>query len=457
MPTRSMNRALKIERAISRAMLPLVVLLAGLVLMDLLGTAIAVLTGAHAGGLLALLPAPLDRVVSPPPIALWTPPGLAGIGALTLAVALGQYGAVRVGAPRLGALALLLALALPLVAWNPLALGVIAGQAVLLTLSRDGRGSETLTQAVRLIGLIAAVLVTWTTAPAMVVSLVAVALAPAALVAVSQPAPRDAVSKEPQAAAPSAPEPEPAPAPETRTEAAPPSEPASPPPSAPASGAPDAEPVAEPEAPAEPTQPAAVFVEPETFADPEAFVEPDTLGEPKTVSERKTFADPETFAEPDIRPTTPDAPGPFGTDPVAALAHLTPAPALVEAARAALAQGEVPLLALVRLDGLAGIAEHLGVQGGEALFAEATGRIAGALPVGSTLTWFGDETFAALLPASAAEDIDELMALLATPFATDLVVEGRAVSMEDALHVDAMALDADILAELDRWAGTAPG
>ncbi|WP_211369085.1 hypothetical protein [Roseospira navarrensis] len=379
---------------IAGAVMSLLVLLAGLVLIDMLGEAVAALAGAFGGGgLMGMLPPPLDRMMLPPPGLLWTPPGLAGIGVLALTVSVGLYGSVQAGTARLGALALLLAVALPLVAWNPLALGVIGAQALLLAFDRTGRATETLAQIARLCGMVVALLVSWSTPAALAVSLIAVALAPSAMVTLSRTVP-----------------------------------------GAPArAAAPDAEP------------------EPEPEADPEPQPEPEPAPAPA----------PEPPAVPD-HPATPDAPdrtapGPFGHDPVAGLSHLTPAATLAATARAALAGGETPLLVLARLDGLAGIAEHLGAAGGEALFSEATARLAAALPAGSTLSWVGDETFGALMPDAGTTDLDGLMAALAAPFASEMVIEGRAISMEDALHVDAMVVDPDALVELDRWAGAAPG
>ncbi|MBB4285346.1 hypothetical protein [Roseospira goensis] len=359
-----------------------------LALVDLLGEAVAARAGAFGGGgVLAALPDPVGRWLSPPPYALLSPVGLAGFGGLALVAALSGIGASRLGARRGAGLLALLGLIAPLAIWNPLAIAVMGGQALVLAAGRGGAGADdpartrAAAQAARVLGLTAAVLLTWTTPPALVVTLVAVALAPTALEALSAPvagtATEDASSRS-GAAVPAAP------------------------------------------APAAPPALAAVAVAPEP---------------------------------------TPDAgAGPFGHDPVAALEHLAPASALVEAARAALARGEVPIVAVVRLDGLAGIAEHLGVRGGEALFAESTERLAAALPDDGMLSWMGDETFAALLPAAGCPDLGVLGETLAAPFTEDLIVDHRPISMEDAVHVDAMALDQAALADLASLAKAgAPG
>jgi GGDEF domain-containing protein len=116
-----------------------------------------------------------------------------------------------------------------------------------------------------------------------------------------------------------------------------------------------------------------------------------------------------------------------------------------------LADGRPAVLAVVRMDGLAGIAEHLGAEGGERLFAVATERLAAALPDDASLSWFGDETFVALLPVSRAEDLADLGVRLAAPFAEVLMVDGRPISMEDAIHADAVALDEETLTSVTAW------
>jgi len=393
-------------------MLPLAVFLTGLILVDLLGVTVAALTGSFGGGgLLAQVPPPLGHMLSPPPAVMVSPMGLAFLGFLTVALAVSLYGAARSGAARLAALTLLLALALPLMVWHPPALGIIGLQALLLAFSNGSGRDDAFTQAVRLIGLVLAVLITWTSPSALVIALIAVALAPSALLAVSIPASA-----------------------KTATETA--------------AFAPTAA---------------------RDRADEPAFkpdLVPDGVTSPDTSTGTATL-DPAAFDTPE--PTLARSPeadqglhselGVFGQDPVAALAHLTPAAALVERARTALieeSENSTPLLAMVRLDGLAGIAEHLGVGGGEALFAEATTRLDEALPPGGMLSWLGDETFVALMVAAASEDLDSVVAALAAPFASEILVNDRSVSMEDAFHADVVVLDPDILEDLAHWARSAP-
>jgi GGDEF domain-containing protein len=410
-----------------RVVLPLAVFLAGLPLFDMVGEMVLALSGGTSGpgGLLAgELPVPQDAWVTITAFG-WLPgPNMILLTGFVLSLAVTLFGAALAGAARFGALALLLAMALPLVAWSPAALGVIGGQAILLLLDRGGRRSEALHQIVRLIGMLLVLLLTWPALPALVVSLIAVALAPSAMLTVSRPT--------------SQPAPAAVPASERSTGETAPVRPAEAPE--------DTGPVASAPghlAPAE--TPDAGFEALEPSPDPAH----------PTLVEFAPEPEPEPMPEPD-GPQAP-RPGPFGHDPVAALAQLTPAPDLVEAARAALGDGGTALLVMARLDGLAGIAEHLGVEGGAALFAEATARLECALPPGGLLSWLGDETFAALLPAGSWSDPDALVAALAAPFAAEMHVDGRAVSMEDALHVDVLALDTETLIELIRWADAAPG
>jgi len=404
---------------LARSVLTMAVFLTALVLVDLLGGAVAALTGSFgSGGLLAQAPPPLGHMLSPPPAAMATPIGLALLGFLTVALAVSLYGATRSGASRLGALALLLALALPLMVWHPPALGIIGLQALLLAFSSGSSRGDAFAQVVRLIGLVLVVLITWTTPSALVVSLIAVALAPSALLAVSIPSSASAeTAAEAMTFAP--------------TEALD------------RAGEPAIEQDLVPDRVASPDPSTGVAT-----LDP-ATLEPVTLGAPDSGLAQPPQVDQDSRPEPGV----------FGHDPVAALAHLTPASALVERARTALieeSEASPPLLAMVRLDGLAGIAEHLDVGGGEALFAEATARLDQALPPGSMLSWLGDETFAALMVATASEDLDHVVAALATPFASEILVNGRPVSMEDAFHADVVVLDPEILEELTRWARSAP-
>jgi len=302
---------------------------------------------------------------------------LAGVAAV------GGYAAARLGAARLGAAGALLGVTLPLMVWNPLGLVILGGQSLVLLVDRTPQGSAAITQAARVLGLCAAVLVSGGAVSPLVVTLLAAALAPSALVALSAPVREPAAEPVAREDAPPPPAPTPTPAAESA-----------------------------------PAPPPAPTPDPETAPAPK----PDTA-----------------------------TPGLFGPDPVAALAHLTPAPALVEAARTALANAQPAVLALVRMDGLAGIAEHLGTEGGETLFAAATERLAAALPQAGTLSWVGDETFVALVPVAQADDVADLGPRLAAPFAEDLIVDGRPISMEDALHVEALMLDAETLEELAGW------
>lgn len=393
--------------------LPLVTGLMVLALLDLLGAAMAAHLGAHIGGLsavgvLGLLPAPLDGWLSPSPVVLRTTGGLFLLAGLALACALASLACSRIGADRLGGLAGLTGVSVALAVWSPLGLTILGGQAVLVGLvgrtAADPRTGAVIGMA-RLLGLAAAVLTAGPAVPGLVVTLLAAALAPDALAALRR-APTDPSRQEREA--------------ETETET-------------------------------------------ETRADPSAIpadlgwarastpVDPPTTpapapprSEPAPVSDQAPDPDPEAAAPP------PSA-GLFGHDPVSALAHLTPAETLVSAARAALAKGETSLLVVARLDGLAGIAEHLGVGGGEALFATATERLASALPADSLLAWIGDETFAALITDSGTIDLEALCDSLAAPFAEHLMVAGRPISMEDALHVDATALNTETFEELARW------
>ncbi len=357
--------------------------LAMLALVDLLGEAVAGHAGAFGGGgLMASLPGELGRWLVPPPQVLWSTTGLVGLGALAaLAAALSAL-AARLGAARpSAALVLLVGLVGPLSIWNPLGLFVLAGQAMglaVIAMARGAPGGRAGEETARILGLAAAVLLTLTTPPALVVTLLAVALAPGLLAALTAPAEGRAAVLAPGPDGASGP---------ARDGALPP---ASSPASSPAlSSAPPA--------------------------------------------------------------------GPFGPDPVAAHDHLMPAIDLIAQGRAALRSGTGPVLLVARLDGLAGIAGHLGAAGGAALFTEASGRLAGALPADCRLAWIGDETFAALLPAATAADLETLELRMAEPFAMDLHVDGRTVSMEDALHIDATTLDAALLDELARQAGLQPG
>lgn len=383
--------------------LSVLVFVAGLALFDMIGEMVLALSSTNGPG--GFLREVLGGILSPPrdgwltvTATGWLPgPNMVLMTALVLALGLGLSGAALAGATRLGALALLLALGVPLVAWSPLALGVIGAQAMFLLLDRGGRGSEALLQMVRLVGMLTVVVLLWSVPAALAVSLIAVALAPSAMLTLSRPlaAPRWAAPQQTTEA-------------DTAADDAPPS--LAPLVDGPADLAPSVD------------QPAPVGVDAPT----------------------------QTGAA----PSHPS--GPFGDDPVASLSQLTPAAALMSTARSALAAGEAAVLVLVRLDGLAGIAEHLGIVGGEALFAQATARLEAALPAGSLLSWMGDETFTALMPADAVDDPEALLAALAAPFSADLVVDGRAVSMEDALHVDVLSLTDDTLSELARWADAAP-
>lgn len=389
-----------------------------LVLVDLLGAVVAGHAGVMGGGgLLAVLPAPLGTWLAPPPTQLGNPVGLAALAALALLVASCGHGVARGDVARAAGTLDLAALLAVGVAWAPLAGAVVGGQALFMALAgwiNRGRGPEGgalvpgVTQAARLLGLVAAILLVATPPPALAVTMLVAALAPWALARLL-----------------------------FGRVAAPPVR---------ACRGPEAVPVGGPVA-APPPPPPAMVPEEDAAWDPA----------PVAVVEAPSLA----------RPVPAPAVGPFGADPAADVAHLVSAAALGQAASAALEGGGGAILAVIRVDGLAGIAEHLGATGGGILFTETSGRLAEALPDSALLAWMGDETFAALVPVAdtgsgaARADVDDVLGGLghglAAPFAAEMIVEGRSISMEDAIHVEATALQGEMLPDLVQWAGAAPG
>jgi len=396
-----------------------------LLVVDGLGTVVAGHAGAlGGGGFLAALPSPLGTLLAPPPTVLGGPVGLTALATLAFGVAACGHGVARGDVARFaGALDVVALLAVGVV-WAPWMGAVVGGQALFLALAgwfNRGRGPHGgalvpgVTQAARLLGLVAATLLVSTTPPALVVALLVAALAPWALARLMfgrVAAPPVWARRGPEAPAVEAPVDGPAGA------------------SAEASSA---------------TAPVEAVLDPQT-----ALVE----------APAEIPAGPAPASR-----TTEPAIGPFGADPAAAVAHLVPATRLVQAASGALESGGGAILAVIRVDGLAGIAEHLGASGGGTLFAQTSGRLAEALPDAALLAWMGDETFAALVPVpgdggAAATDVDSVLGALgeglASPFAAEMIVEGRSISMEDAVHVEAMALQGEMLPDLVQWAGTAP-
>lgn len=379
-----MTRPLAPPRMAGLAALAAMIALALPILMDLLGGAVTDLTDTiPAAGLL--------RGLVPWPAWPLSPPGLATLTGLIVATALGWLGTARLGARRLGGLAVLIGLTVSLAAWAPLVLPVMGFQALALLFDRSPEGARTLPMVTRLLGVVAAILLTGHSPPAMTVAVVCAALAPDALATLARPLARQPDGTEQTST--------------TGTQA---------PPSA-------------------------------------SEIEAEAATAPPAARESSGAAGSSPTAIVDATPPAEAHAGPhalFGTDPVTALAHLTPADHLLETARDILADGRTPIVAVLRLDGLTGIAEHLGVGGGEDLFAVATERLAQALPADGVLSWLGDETFAALLPSATANDMEALETALTAPFIDDMIIDGRPISMEDALHVDAAVVDEAILDEL---------
>jgi len=403
-----------------------------LIVVDLLGQVAAGHAGAFGGvGLLAALPVSVGVWLSLPPMLLIGSTGLAVVAGLAAVVMACGHGVARGDVARFaGGLDLLAVLAAGVV-WSPMVAAVIGAQAVFLALAcwiNRGRGPQGgsvvpgVTQATRILGVVAAIWLGSTTPPALAVSLVVVALAPWALVRlmfgrvvappVRSSAPAQAeVSEEAESVD------------EAET------------PTLEGGGAPDL-------AAGEPED---VWIRPVGLPTPSEVVDPAVV----SVSEV---------------PAAPSGAGPFGVDPLADTAHLAPGSRLIDSARDALESGGGAILAVIRVDGLAGIAEHLGETGGGALFAQTSERLAEALPETAHLAWVGDETFAALVPVvgeSASGDMDSLLGSLgdglAAPFAAEMVVEGRAISMEDAIHVEVTVLQAEMLPDLEHWVAATPG
>ncbi|MBB4264720.1 hypothetical protein [Roseospira visakhapatnamensis] len=415
-----------------------------LVLVDLLGMVVAGHAGAFGGGgLLGMLPPPVGSWLAPPPMLLVAPEGHAALAALAVLVAACGHGVARGDAARMaGALDLVAVLAVGVI-WAPVVGAVVAGQGAFLALAgwiNRGRGPgggamvPGVTQAARLLGVCAAVLLVDTTPPALMVALVVAGLAPWALARLlfGRDAAPPVRARRRSASTPDAP-----------------------------SGEPDDRPTAP-----DPEEAATVDGLVDPVADDDRLLDPvgdagAEVGDEVGDEGADRMVDPDADRlPPRVVPMAPVT-GPFGADAVAETADLVPATDLPEAARVALNAGGGAILAVIRVDGLAGIAEHLGVTGGGVLFTQTSGRLAGALPAGALLAWMGDETFAALVPVAggtASGDMDSVLGSLggglAAPFAADLVVEGRAISMEDAIHVEVTALQVEMLPDLAQWAAT---
>gem|GEM_PF-2530175 len=382
------------------------------------------------GGLSALLPPSMAVWITLPLPLMGTPSGLASLGGLALLVAACGHGVARGDVARVAGGLDLLALLIVGMAWAPWAGAVIGGQTVFLALTgliNRGRGPgggplvPGATQVARLLGLVAVVPLVIGSISSLVMALLVAALAPWALARLL-----------------------------FGRWAAPPVR---------ARGGEGAK------APPGATPKSGLDADAEPKPKPKPKPEPHSAPEPGPAHAlAPTFAllpDPETDPDPKADTSEDADPGPFGRDPAAGAAYLVPPERLVAEARAALDGGRSAILAVIRIDGLAGIAEHLGATVGAALFDQTGQRLADALPEDATLCWMGDETFAAMAPVAGSEDLDDglasLGAALAAPFAADMVVEGRAISMEDALHVEVTAVQAEMMADLERWAVSAPG